>query len=482
MKTINRIKDLKDNNVLDSDSYKFSHWNQYCKNTSSMMSYFEFRGGEFSECTLFALKYLIHKYISKGITKKCIKQAKKFARKHGVPFNEAGWNHINDKYNGQFPVKIRGIPEGLVVPINNAILTIECNDPDCFWVVSWLETMLVRLWYPCTIAIQSRESKKVLKKYHELSSDEDISSIDFKLHDFGSRGVTCLEQSRLGSAAHLLSFKGTDTIEGARLANHYYHIDMAGFSIVASEHSTVSIWGRDKEFEMYKNFIETNLVNVDVPPGVPKIAACVSDTYNIYKAVEFWSSPKIVKKLNDCGGTLVIRPDSGDPLEVLPKIFEILETNLKDSIITNSKGFKVLPSCLRVIQGDGITRGSMENIIEKLISLGWSLDNIAFGSGGGLLQMVNRDTMKAAFKCCSAVVDGVTVDVRKDPITDSGKRSKAGRLDLIKDSDGNYKTIALDNGVDCHSDSVMITYFDCGDIYAEGDSTFEECRERMELQ
>lgn len=305
-----------------------------------------------------------------------------------------------------------------------------------------------------------------------------MADVLFKLHDFGGRGVTCKEQAQLGGAAHLLSFLGSDTVEGVRMANHYYDCDMAGFSIPASEHSTVTIWGRDKEYDMFEHHIGLYLVERKVPEGMPKLAACVSDTYNVFEATEAWSTGKLKKMIKKSGGTLVIRPDSGIPTEVLTKIFAILEKNLANEITVNSKGYKVLPYWIRVIQGDGIDIRSMEVINSCIASLGWSTENIGYGSGGGLLQKVNRDTQKWAFKLCAAMVDGEWRDVIKDPITDPGKKSKAGRLDLIM-VDGEYQTIALDPGMDEHPDTAMVTVYDRGKVLIS--HTLDEIRERMTL-
>ncbi len=468
---------LKNNLATDGDSYKWSHWNQYPEGTTRMMSYFEARGGEFKECTLFGLQYLIHQYLAEPLTREDVEEASAFASAHGEPFNREGWLHIVERYGGRLPVIIRAIAEGTVVPVGNVLLTIECDDPVCFWVVSWLETMLVRLWYPSTVAIMSRESKKTLRQFLELSADDPDAEISFKLHDFGARGVATLEQARLGGAAHLLSFLGSDTIEGIRMANHFYDSEMAGFSIPASEHSTVSMWGADEEEKMFAQYIDTYLTNAPKTPGVPLMAACVSDTWNIFKATSMWSTGKLAEALRKSGGTLVIRPDSGDPLKVLPRMFEILEENLGEEITQNTKGYKLLPAWLRVIQGDGIDRESMKEILATLTALGWSASNLAFGSGGGLLQKVNRDTQKWAFKCCYAEINGKPVEVRKNPITDRGKQSKAGRLDLVQ-REQRFETICLSPGQGAADDSVLITVFDHGDILFH--NTLDECRQRME--
>ncbi len=472
------------NICLDVDSYKLSHWPQYPEGTDYMMSYLESRGGEFDECTLFGLQYLLHEYLSKAVTKEHVVEAANFAGAHGEPFNYGGWMHIVNKYEGCLPVRIRAIPEGTVVPVKNAVLTIECFDKECFWIVSWLETMLSRLWYPSTIATCSRESKKILNHYLQLSSDTPEADIWFKIQDFGARGVSCLEQSRLGGAAHLLSFMGSDTIEGIRMLNHYYDSPMAGFSIPAAEHSTVSSWGRNKETDFYNHFVKTFLTDRQLPPGIPKLAACVSDTYNIFEAVKFWCSPEMRETLKASGGTLVIRPDSGEPVSTLVQIFDLLAKELGDEITINKKGYRVLPSYLRVIQGDGIDRQMMKFILEVLVNEhGWSATNIAFGSGGGLLQKVNRDTQKWAFKTCCIRVEGMLRNVYKDPITDPGKKSKSGLLDLVHAGNPGercgYETVNLSEIGKYHADSILQTVFEGGRILVN--TTLDECRERMKL-
>jgi nicotinamide phosphoribosyltransferase len=463
--------------ITDTDSYKFSHWNQYPPRTTQMMSYFESRGGPFEECTLFGLQYLMHEFLTRPITEAQVNEAAGFAKAHGVPFNYEGWMYIVNEHQGRLPVRIRAIDEGTVVPVQNALLTIESLDPKVFWIVSWLETMLVRLWYPSTIAMTSRESKKTLLRFLEISSENPQEELPFKLHDFGARGVSSLEQSRLGGAAHLLSFQGSDTVEGIRMANHYYDSDMAGYSIPAAEHSTMTMWGQEREYDAFENFVQQYITDADVPEGVPKLAACVSDSYDFFRAVdEGWGGRNLHDLVKTSGGCLVIRPDSGDPEEVLLRCFEILEKRVGMS--TNEKGFKVLPSYYRVIQGDGIDRQSMNQILETLTKNKISTSNIAFGSGGGLLQTVNRDTQKWAFKCCAARVNGEWVDVRKNPATDSGKRSKAGRLDLIIE-DGAYRTVVLPEDVIAHPNSVMNTVFQNGQIMNH--TSFEDCRQRMAL-
>lgn len=479
MKTIERKEDIVLNNIIDTDSYKMSHFLQYPDGMELMTSYLEARGGEFDTCTLFGLQVIIHKYLAKQFTLKDVDDAELFAISHGEPFYREGWLHILNRYNGMMPVKIRAIPEGLVIPVHNVIMTIESvRDPMCFWITNWLETMLSRVWYPSVVATTSREVKKVWKHYLDMSSDSPDDEIGFKHHDFGSRGVTCQEQAMLGGAAHLLSFFGSDTLAGVTCANHYYDCAMSGFSIPATEHSTMTVFGREGERDAIKRWIQKTLVERTTPPSIPKLSACVGDSYDIFDFVRTICSNDIASMIQKSGGTLVIRPDSGNPLDVLPAILNIFEKYLPVGEITNNtKGFKLLPQYLRVIWGDGINRRSMKEILRSITEMGWSASNIAFGSGGGLLQDVNRDTQKFAFKCSYAEINRMPIDVRKDPVTDPGKRSKAGRLDLVMTSDGQYKTIVLDVGIESHPNSVMITVFENGHI--TNNATFDEIRTRM---
>lgn len=410
--------------LLDTDSYKLSHWKQYPPKTTYMHSYMESRGGNTQKVLFFGLQYYLKKYLSQRVTAEQVKEAAEFAKLHGLPFNEEGWMHVVNVHQGKLPVRIKAVREGTRVDVGNVMLAVESTDEKCFWVVSWLETMLLRVWYPCTVATNSRAIKELIFKFLEKTSDDPSAEINFKLHDFGSRGVSSQESAMIGGAAHLVNFMGSDTIAGVYMANKYYSHDMSGFSIPASEHSTITMWGKENEVKAFENMLEQYKES--------PLVACVSDSYNIYDAVEHAWGHDLKSKVDELPGALVIRPDSGDPVHVIENIFTILER--KFSFKVNSKGYKVFDK-VRVIQGDGVNYHAISNILEMMDRHKWSATNIAFGMGGALLQNVNRDTYKFAFKCSSATVDGKEVDVFKDPIDDFGKRSKAGRLALIKDND-----------------------------------------------
>ena len=386
----------------------------------------ESRGGRYDRTVFFGLQAFIKEYLLDPITQQDIDIADEILTLHGEPFNRAGWQYILDKHNGYLPVVIRAVPEGTVVPVKNVLATIENTDPECFWLTTWLETALLRaIWYPTTVATQSRAIKELILDYLEKTGDP--TTIDFKLHDFGARGVSSLESAGVGGAAHLVNFMGTDTISGILFAREYYGAGIAGFSIPAAEHSTITSWGRDGEVDAYRN-----MVNQFAKPGA--ILAVVSDSYDIYNAAEKLWGEELRQQVIDSGATVVIRPDSGDPVEVNRRLIEILDQKFGSTV--NAKGFKVLNN-VRLIQGDGVNELTIRSILGAFMALGYSADNIAFGMGGALLQQVDRDTQKFAMKCSAAKVNGEWIDVQKDPITDSGKKSKAGRVTLWK-SGGDY--------------------------------------------
>lgn len=468
------------NLVLSSDSYKYSHSVQYPPNTTGLFSYIEARGTTTgSKGTLvFGLQAFLKQYLSKPITHADVDIAKALIEAHGEPFNEAGWRYIVDKHNGMLPVKIRAVKEGTFVPVSNVMVTCESTDPNCVWIESFLETALLRgIWYPTTVATNSFHCKRIIMKALRESSEDPEAEINFKLHDFGARGVSSLESAAIGGAAHLVNFMGTDTVSGIVYAMENYNSGVCGFSIPAAEHSTITSWGRENEYGAYLNMVEQY-----AKPGA--IFAVVSDSYDLFKAVEdLWIGRGLLKLVKERGATVVIRPDSGNPAQVPVALIDLICEKYGHTI--NSKGYKVLPPEVRVIQGDGITPVSLETILKNMKARRLSASNIGFGMGGGLLQLVNRDTYKFAMKCSAAEVDGKWIDVFKDPITDHGKVSKKGRLTLAKSKrDGDFVTLRVEE-MQSHTESllypsyedVMVTMYDNGPI-EEAYEDFQTIRER----
>jgi nicotinamide phosphoribosyltransferase len=420
------------NPILATDSYKVTHWPVYPEGTEYLYSYLESRGGKFSETVFFGLQYYIMRYLMTPITQQMIDKAEKRFIQHfgtNVIFNRAGWEHILKKYNGYLPLRIKAPLEGSVIPTRNVLMTIENTDPACYWLVNYMETMLLKVWYTITVATLSREIKKVINRYLEETGDPNL--LPFKLHDFGYRGASSEESACLGGAAHLVNFMGTDTFGALDLLSEFYAEEMAGFSIPATEHSIMTALGEMGESRMMERFLQT------FGQGNYPAIACVSDQYNIYNACENIWGGELKQMVLNLKPTLVIRPDSGEPVVVVVQVIETLAR--KFGFTTNDKGFKVL-NTVRVIQGDGVNLESITAILDAMKVRGWSADNVAFGMGGALLQQVNRDTQKFAIKASSIIINGRQSDVFKDPKTDTGKRSKRGRLKLYKE-DGTYTTL-----------------------------------------
>ena len=462
------------NIILMGDSYKYSHYLQYPEKTEYVYSYIEARkstiGEDFKGTLFFGLQGFLKKYLSKPITKENIDEAEKIVTVHGLPFYRQGWEYILEKYDGYLPVTIKAVREGTFVPLSNVLVSIVNTDKNCWWLTSFLETALLRaVWYPTTVATISFETKRVIKKYLEETAD-DLSGLPFKLHDFGARGVSSGESAEIGGASHLVNFMGTDTIESIMWLMKYYNIEnMPGFSIEAMEHSTVTSWGQgfENEKKAFSNMI-------DKCGGEGKLYACVSDSFDIYNAVENTWGKELKDKVIEKGGTVVIRPDSGDPVEVTAKVIELLGKTFGYTV--NSKGYKVLHPSVRIIQGDGVNYYSIKEILENYKKLGWSADNIAFGMGGALLQKLDRDTFSFAMKCSEITVDGISRDVYKNPVTDKTKSSKKGRLKLVRIK-GVYQTV-LDCGWNDYDTNEFTKVYNEGRLLV--DLTLEDIRKRSE--
>jgi nicotinamide phosphoribosyltransferase len=399
----------------------------------------------FPETMFFGLQAMLMGYLEgQVVTKDDITYAEAWAKKHfgrDDCFNKHGWELVLAKHGGTLPVEIKAVPEGMIVPNRNVLMTVETTDPDIPWLNNWLETFLVQVWYPCTVATLSRQVRKIILKYLEETGDPSL--LDFKLHDFGFRGSTCIEAAGLGGMAHLATGAlGTDTTRACDYASYYYDEDMAGFSIPAMEHSTVTSWGGPQfEKDSFANMLK------QFPKG---LIACVSDSYDIFNAVrELWGN-QFKDQVLERDGCLVIRPDSGYPPAVILECCDGIWETFGGTV--NSKGYKVFDPHVRLIQGDGIEwledrneqgyegnpvyRHTCEQILWAMQKKGYSADNIAFGSGGGLLQRINRDTQRFAFKCSATKRNGTWYDVWKQPITATDKNSKRGRLALIDEPNG----------------------------------------------
>ena len=457
-----------ENIITKTDSYKLTHWKQYPKNTDHVFSYFESRNGaKFPETVVFGLQGILKEELAGiQITKEKIDQAETRAKFHfgmdGI-FNRQGWDTILKKYDGKLPLRIKAVPEGTPVPNSNVLMTVEdiAAPGEAPWLTNAVESLLTHFWYPSAVASLSRNTLKTIKLYLEKTSDTPLEfTLPFMLHDFGFRGTECTKSAERGGAGHLVNSLGTDTLVAMDYLEDYYNAkgDDLAFSVNATEHSVMTALGRDGEVDILERIIDEH------PVGILSV---VADSYNYYNHVEEFVCKKfkqniLARKPNANGlNFYVVRPDSITPLHSTPESLVAWTLNTLWNYYggtTNSKGFKVL-NTVRVLWGDGINPDGIEKIMITATQNGFSIENLVFGMGGSLLQRLDRDTQRSAFKSCAQCRDGVWYDVVKEPL-DESKKSKAGRQKLILDANGVFKTVRQEE----EGEDQLVTFFEMGEV------------------
>jgi len=455
---------MRENLILLADSYKVTHHLQYPPDTEGVFSYFESRGGKWPHSLFFGLQYVLKRHlVGQVVTQEMVEEADALFSRHFPGskrnlFNRAGWEHIVREHGGRLPLVVRAVPEGSLVTARNVLFTVETTDPTVPWLTNYVESILLQTWYPTTVATQSYEQKQVLACALARTADY-AASLPFMLHDFGLRGSSSAESAAIGGAAHLAVFRGTDTLPALGLVSAYYGGlgagEAPGVSVPATEHSTMTAWGKEHELEAVKHVLKE--------VGPEGVVSVVVDSYDMFNMLENFIGGELKAEVEERTGTLVVRPDSGDPQVIVVQVLDIL--GAKFGFSTNSKGFKVLPPYVRVIQGDGISLASLPGILGSIESAGWSLENLVFGSGGALLQKVDRDTLKFAYKCSLVTRTGSEMEVFKDPVTDQGKVSKKGRLALVRNQDKTWSTVKERERGD--REDQLVTVFKDGEMVRE---------------
>ena len=420
------------NLLICIDAYKASHFKLYPKDAEAGRWYMAPRkpiDKKQKEFILFGLSYFINKFLLKPITQRDVEEAHELWDKFGIggtqyPFPYDGFQKIIKEYKGALPITIKAVPEGQpFTDYNVPTVIVECMDKDLFWICGFIETILQRYcWYGSTVATNSRNVRKYLREMYRKTVNDNpedeanqLWTLDYRLHDFGARGASTGETAALGGAAHLINFNGTDTMEAVWLINKLYGVAVKDIacSIPAAEHSTVTSHGKDVEAE--KRALLQMLEN-----NVGPLMAFVSDSYDYKRFVDkVWCDPEIIEKFREKNITPVIRPDSGDPIEMV--LYALNATEKAWGITTNTKGYKVLNG-IRVIQGDGMDYAAIVELYDAIAEAGFSVENVAVGMGGGLLQKVNRDNMSWSMKMFQIKREGLWYNVQKDPITAANKK------------------------------------------------------------
>ena len=478
--------------ALNSDFYKQSHFKCYSPHTEVVYSTWtprKSRMKDVNKVVFFGLQYFIKDYLIDSFNETFFKRPKEevIAEFKRVMENTIGnadtehWEALHDL--GYLPLKICALPEGTLCPIRVPMFTIENTLPEFYWLTNFIETILsTEIWKPMTSATIALEYRKICEKWAEITCDN-TDHIDFQCHDFSMRGMAGADAACSSSAGHLLSFKGTDTIPAVLWLEKYYNADCTkeciATSIPATEHSVAetniieiqNMLLSDEKYpeDLHKVLEEfmfdmegwdtrklAELIYLDrllkvYPSG---IFSYVADTYNLWEVLTN-ILPLLKDKIMSRDGKVVIRPDSGDPCDIIcglntsPKcpssddpyayqenrgVIELLWDIFGGTI--NSKGCRVLDSHIGCIYGDAITLERAEEICRRLESIGFASSNIVFGVGSYTYNMNTRDTFGFALKTTYGRVGGKELLLYKDPITDDGtKKSQKGRV-IVHEEDG----------------------------------------------
>lgn len=445
------------NPLLYTDGYKVDHRRQYPNETTLVYSNWTPRKSRIEgidKVVFFGLQYFIKRYLIQEFQENFFNKpkeeiCKKYSRRinNYLGENKVGINHIEDLHDlGYIPMVIKALPEGVSVPIKVPMFTMYNTLPQFFWLTNYFETLLsTTVWLPCNSATLAKQYRIILDKYaKETSSIPEF--VDWQGHDFSMRGMAGLEASIMSSAGHLLSFTGTDTIPTVDFLEEYYNAnsdtELIGGSVAATEHSVMCMGTNLGEQETFKR-----LITEVYPNGIVSI---VSDTWDLWKVLTEYL-PNLKQEVLARDGKVVVRPDSGDPVDIICGNPNGKTTEEKKGVIellwetfggtTNDKGFRELDSHIGAIYGDSITLDRATQICERLKEKGFASTNVVLGIGSFTYQYNTRDTFGFAMKATYGEVAGEGREIYKDPITDDGtKKSAKGLMKIIKEN-GEYKLI-----------------------------------------
>lgn len=478
--------------ILMTDGYKIQHFAQYPVGTEYVCSNWTARGSripEVNEITFIGLQYAIQKrlmedfeiFFAADVDEVCAEYARVMEGYMGpVPTD-----HIRALHNlGYIPLEFKALPEGTPVPLRVPMFTVENTHPDFFWVTNYFETVLsAELWMPMTSATNAARIRRLLNDFAEKTG-EPIDGVGFQGHDFSMRGMAGAEAANLSGLGHLVVFTGTETVPVLGFIDKYYPFDgfLAG-TVPATEHSVMCAGGEENEADTFLRLMDI------YPTGILSV---VSDSWD-YWAVLTDLLPAMKDVIMARDGKLVVRPDSGDPADIIcgtrswettyvgendyhenewvvrpfgegktPEekgSIEILWDTFGGTV--NDAGYKVLDSHIGLIYGDSMNYDRVRDICERLEAKGFSSTNVVFGLGSFGYQFQTRDTFGFAMKATNVVIDGVEKAIFKNPKTDNGvKRSLKGRIQVIRDVDGALVAVDDDNRQD--GDDLLTTVWKDG--------------------
>jgi len=482
-----RLLPTQRNPLLALDVYKMGHMEQYVPGCTTVLSYLLARSDKtFKRTVFFGLQYYLKQYLSVQLEPWMADEFLEYrAAILGMPNSPEVERKIRALCElGYWPLRIRAVPEGTVMETRNVLMTMTNTDPDFPWCVGFIESLILKIWYSITVASCSFAYRQAVDTHFERSVDSSLHFLkQFSVHDFGYRGDTSEEGAALSGVAHLLSFIGSDTVPALPFARQFYHAkpgELVMASVPASEHSVMCSFGRDDELGAFRNMLRL------YPTGIVSI---VSDTFNIYRVLtEFAAELKEEILARPEGSKVVFRPDSGNPEYIIcgdpdaaPGSDEELGAiRLLDRMFghtVNDKGFKVLNSKVGLIYGDSMYLERYVRTLERLEQMGYAACNLIIGVGG-ILRNFSRDTLGFALKAILVEVFGQMLEIEKDPITDTKKKSHKGRVVLHRDVGGQYYTTDQATAEEEAACDLLPTVFENGRILIE--YSLAEIRERVE--
>lgn len=475
--------------ILLSDSYKQFHFKMYPKDLTLLYSNMTPRKSRLKtqEAVWFGLQYYMKEYLVNQWNELFFKRPiedvlAEFNRFHKhFSFTEVDNTHITALHKlGYLPIVIKALPEGTSVPMRVPFFTIYNTHPDFAWLVNFIETAVSCVVWDMTVnATISKQYRTLFDYYAELSGG-DKNFVDFQGHDFSMRGRSSIETC-FNQAGHLLSFKGSDTIPAVLFLEQYYRADiekeLVATSVPATEHSVMMCGGKNNEIGTFAALMD------EFPSGILSI---VSDTWNLWDVLTKYL-PELKEKVLARNGKIVIRPDSGNPADIIcgdpntdeehpayKGVVELLWDIFGGKM--NGKGFKELSEKIGCIYGDSITLEIAEDICKRLIKKGFATTNWVAGIGSYTFNHNTRDTLGIAMKATYCERNGEGMEIFKDPITDDGtKKSAKGLIAVHENEDGIY---AVDRQTwDEEKGGLLEVVFKDGEIVRE--TTLSEIRRRV---
>ena len=441
------------NALLLTDGYKTGHHQQYPKGTEEVYSNWTPRSNKYApkgceKVVSFGQQYVfkwLHDYFQDNFFTKPKKQVCKELKDElslylGTDYDVTHFEELHDLQ--YLPIKVKSLPEGIEVPIKVPMVTVVNTDKKFYWITNFLETILsTMLWQPMTSASIALRYKRIFKAWALKTDKENLGFIDFQGHDFSMRGMGGLQSAISSGMGHGAVFLGSDTLPVISSLRNYYKAE--GFvvgSVNATEHSVMCAGTKDDEIGTFRTLMTT------YPTGILSV---VSDTWDLWKVLTDYL-PQLKDEVLARDGKLVIRPDSGDPVDIIcgeakalggkqPKdkgVIELLWDIFGGSV--NEQGFKVLDAHIGAIYGDSITTERAENICQRLHDKGFASTNVVLGIGSFTYQFNTRDTFGFAMKATSVVVNGKRREIFKDPITDDGVKKSAKGLIKVDIVNGEY--------------------------------------------